>query len=91
VANYNKYHSKGFEVVGLSFDDDKDDWVQAIKDLQMPWVHLSDLKGWETVASEVYNIKAIPASLLVDPTGKIVARDLRGEKLGKKLQEIFGE
>lgn len=91
VSNYNKYHSKGFEVVGLSFDDDKDDWVQAIKDLQMPWIHLSDLKGWETVASDVYNIKAIPASLLVDPTGKIVARDLRGEKLGKKLQEIFGE
>ncbi len=91
VANYNKYHSKGFDIVGLSFDDDKADWVQAIKDLQMPWVHLSDLKGWESVAAQVYEIRGIPASLLIDPTGKIVARDLRGEKLGKKLQEIFGE
>ena len=91
VAAYEKYHSKGFEVVGLSFDEDKDDWVQAIQNLKMPWIHLSDLKGWETAAGQVYNIHAIPASLLVDPTGKIVARDLRGEALGAKLQEIFRE
>ena len=91
VAAYEKYHSKGFDVVGLSFDEDKDDWLQAIQNLKMPWTHLSDLKGWETVAGQVYNIHAIPASLLVDPTGKIVARDLRGEALGAKLQEIFGE
>lgn len=91
VANYNKYHDKGFDIVGLSFDEDKDDWVQAIKDLEMPWTHLSDLKGWETVAGSTYNVRAIPASILVDPNGIIVARDLRGEALGKKLKEIFGE
>lgn len=91
VENYNKYHSKGFDIVGLSFDDDKADWVQAIKDLQMPWVHLSDLKGWESVAAQVYEIRGIPASLLIDPTGKVVARDLRGPALGEKLKEIFGE
>lgn len=91
VANYEKYHAKGFNIVGLSFDQKKDAWVKAIKELNMPWVHLADLKGWETVAAKVYHIDAIPASLLVNPEGKIVARDLRGAALGKKLKEIFGE
>ena len=89
VAAYKKYHAKGLEIVGLSFDSDKDAWVKAIKDLDMPWIHLSDLKGWQTVASDVYNIRSIPASLLIDPDGIIVARDLRGEALGAKLAEIF--
>lgn len=91
VANYKKYHDKGFDIVGLSFDKSKDAWLRAISDLQMPWIHLSDLKGWQSVASSVYNIRSIPASLLIDPKGKIVAIDLRGELLGEKLKEIFGE
>lgn len=91
VANFEKYHDKGFDIVGLSFDKSKDAWVRAISDLQMPWIHLSDLKGWQSVASSVYNIRSIPASLLIDPKGKIVAVDLRGELLGEKLKEIFGE
>lgn len=91
VANYEKYHDKGFDIVGLSFDKSKDAWVRAISDLKMPWIHLSDLQGWQSVASSVYNIRSIPASLLIDPNGKIVAVDLRGELLGEKLKEIFGE
>jgi thiol-disulfide isomerase/thioredoxin len=91
VANYEKYHAKGFDIVGLSFDQKKEAWVKAINDLKMPWVHLSDLKGWNTIASTVYEIRSIPASLLVDPEGKIVATDLRGAALGDKLKEIFGE
>ncbi|MBQ3942635.1 MAG: TlpA family protein disulfide reductase, partial [Bacteroidales bacterium] len=91
VAAYEKYHAKGFDIVGLSFDKDKDAWLKAIDELKMPWTHLSDLKGWETVAASTYGINAIPASLLVDPEGIIVARDLRGEALGSKLAEIFGE
>lgn len=91
VAAYKKYHPLGLEIVGLSFDSDKEAWLKAIKDLEMPWIHLSDLKGWETVASDAYNIKSIPSSLLVDPEGTIVARDLRGEALGAKLEEIFGK
>ena len=91
VANYEKYHDKGFDIVGLSFDKSKDAWLRAISDLQMPWIHLSDLKGWQSVASSVYNIRSMPASLLIDPKGKIVAVDLRGELLGEKLKEIFGE
>ena len=89
VAAYKKYHDKGFDIVGLSFDNDKDAWVKAIKDLDMPWHHLSDLKGWESLAAGVYGIRAIPASLLIDPDGNIVARNLRGEALGEKLAEIF--
>ena len=91
VEAYRKYHAKGLEIVGLSFDSDKDAWVKAISEWEMPWKHLSDLKGWETVASDTYGVKAIPASLLVDPEGTVVARDLRGEALGAKLAEIFGE
>lgn len=91
VEAYGKYHGKGLEIVGLSFDNDKDAWVKAISEWEMPWKHLSDLKGWETVASDTYGVKAIPSSLLVDPEGTVVARDLRGEELGAKLAEIFGE
>ena len=91
VAAYKKYSPKGFDIVGLSFDNDKDAWVKAIKDLDMPWHHLSDLQGWQSIASEVYGIRAIPSSLLIDPDGTIVARDLRGSALGDKLAEIFGE
>ncbi len=91
VAAYLKYHDKGFDIVGLSFDNDKDAWVNAIDELDMPWHHLSDLQGWKSVAASTYGIRAIPASILVDPEGTIVARDLRGPELGKKLAEIFGE
>lgn len=88
-ANYEKYHDKGFEIVGLSFDNKAEAWKKAIADMQLPWIHLSDLKGWQSVAASTYGIRGIPASLLVDPSGKIVARDLRGELLGKKLSEIY--
>lgn len=91
VANYQKYHDRGFDIVGLSFDKSKAAWTRAIEELQMPWTHLSDLKGWQTVASQVYGIRSIPASMLVDPDGIVVAVDLRGEQLGEKLRQIFGE
>ncbi len=91
VAAYNKYHKKGFNIVGLSFDQKKKAWLDAIKELNMPWIHLSDLKGWKTVAARVYNVEGIPACFLVDPKGIIVARDLRGPQLEAKLREIFGQ
>ena len=89
VEVYKKYHAKGFEIVGLSFDRQKEAWVQAIKDWEMPWIHLSDLKQWQTVASDTYAVKAIPDNILVDPEGTIVARGLRGDDLKAKLAEIF--
>jgi peroxiredoxin len=91
VAAYEKYHAKGFDIIGLSFDNKKEPWVKAIADLKMPWAHLSDLKGWNTVASGVYGVNSIPDNLLIDPQGKIVARGLRAEGLHAKLKEIFGE
>jgi peroxiredoxin len=90
-ANYEKYKAKGFNVVGLSFDRAKEPWVKAIKEKELNWVHLSDLKFWQSIAASTYSINAIPASLLVDPTGKVIARDLRGDNLGNKLDEIYGE
>ena len=89
-ANYEKYKSKGFNVVGLSFDRSADAWKRTIREKELNWVHLSDLKFWQTVAAQTYGIRSIPSSILCDPTGKIVAVDLRGEKLGAKLREIYG-
>ena len=89
--NYYKDHSKGFNVVGLSFDRNKESWVKAIKEKELNWTHLSDLKYWNTIAASTYGINAIPSSLLIDPTGKVIARDLRGAALGKRLAEIYGE
>ena len=87
VAAYNQYHDKGFEIVGLSFDQEKDPWVKAIAEWKMPWIHLSDLKYWKTAAAEVYSVNSIPDNLLIDPEGIVVARCLRGEALAKKLAE----
>ena len=89
VAAYKKYHAKGFEIVGLSFDRDKEAWVKAIAEWKMPWIHLSDLKYWDTVAHEVYTVNAIPDNILIDPEGTVVARDLRGSDLEAKLAEVF--
>lgn len=88
---YNKYHAKGFEVVGVSFDQKKAAWVKAIEQLQMPWLQISDLKGWNCAAAPVYKINAIPDNILIDPQGKIIDRALRGKPLHKKLERIFGE
>lgn len=89
-ANYEKYKAKGFNVVGLSFDRSADAWKKAVKDNGLSWIHLSDLKFWDTVAAKTYGIRSIPSSILCGPDGKIVAIDLRGEQLGNKLKEIYG-
>ena len=89
VKAYKKYHAKGFEVVGLSFDREKDPWVKAIAEWEMPWIHLSDLKYWKSVASDVYSVNSIPDNLLVDPEGTVVARGLRGAALEAKLAEVI--
>ena len=91
VANYNKYHDKGFEVIGVSFDNKADAWKSAVQKIGMKWPQLSDLKGWKCIAGEIYGINSIPASILLDGEGKIVAIDLRGDDLGAKLKEIYGE
>ncbi|MDE6647070.1 MAG: TlpA family protein disulfide reductase [Prevotella sp.] len=91
VACYEKYHAKGFNVVGVSFDQKKEAWVAAVQQLGMRWPQMSDLKGWKCAAAEVYGISSIPSNVLVDPQGKIIAMDLRDTKLAQKLKEIYGE
>ncbi len=89
VEAYKKYHAKGFDVVGVSFDNNKEKWAAAVKNLGMDWHQMSDLKGWGCAASEVYGVKSIPSNVLVDPQGKIIASDLRGEQLQQALAEIY--
>ena len=89
VEAYNKYHDKGFEVVGVSFDNKKEAWVKAIGQLKMPWLQISDLKGWECAAAPIYKVDGIPDNILIDPQGKIVDRALRGKALQTRLQKIF--
>ena len=91
VAAYEKFHDKGLEIVGISLDSKKELWVKAIASLNMPWAHLSDLKGWDSLVTKIYKINSIPDNLLIDPQGKIVARGLRGEALHEKLKEVLEE
>lgn len=91
IQNYERYHTKGFEIVGVSFDQKKDAWVAAVQQIGMRWPQMSDLKGWQCAASDIYGVRSIPASVLLDPQGKIIAIDLRGKALGEKLKEIYGE
>ena len=91
TACYEKYHDKGLDIVAISFDNKKDAWLKAISTMKMPWIHLSDIAGWKSIAATIYEINAIPANILFDGEGKIVDVDLRGEQLQAKLAEIFGE
>ena len=90
VAAYSKYHPKGFDIIGVSLDDKKDPWLAAIKKDKLQWTNLSDLKGWNSGAVDAFGIKVVPTSFLLDPDGKIIAKNLRGEKLEEKLAELLG-
>lgn len=91
VANYNKYQDKGFTVFGVSFDQKKENWIEAINDDGLVWGQVSDLQGWANAAGKMYGIRSIPQNILLDPEGIIIAKNLRGEDLGKKLEELLGE
>lgn len=89
VIMYNKYKDMGFEIYAVSLDQDPLRWKKAIEADGLTWKHVSDLKGWSSSAGQTYNIKSIPATVLLDPSGKIIAKGLRGEELDAKLAEIF--
>lgn len=90
VRLYQKYKDQGFEIYGVSLDRTKDAWVEAIAKDQLTWKHVSDLQYFDSAAARLYNINAIPATVLIDPEGKIIAKNLRGQSLEEKLSEIFG-
>ncbi len=90
VALYNQYKDKGFEIYGVSLDQDPTRWKGAIEKDGLTWKHVSDLKGWSSAAGQLYGIRSIPSTVLLDPAGKIIAKNLRGEELAAKLAEVFG-
>jgi len=89
VESYNKYHDKGFEIYQVSLDKKKESWIKAIEKDNLTWIHVSDLKYWNSEAAELYKVQSIPASFLLDKNGKIIAKNLRGDALEAKLSEIF--
>ena len=90
VRAYQKYQGENFEILQVSLDRTRDKWLAAIEQDGLPWVHVSDLKYWRSQAALDYQVGAIPASFLIDPEGKIIAKNLRGVLLEAKLKEIFG-
>jgi len=89
VNAYKKFHDKGFEIVQVSLDTKKSAWTGAIQKDGLTWTHLSDLKGWQNAAVLMYGVKTVPTNFLIDKDGKIIARDLREEKLLETLSGIF--
>jgi peroxiredoxin len=90
VKAYQAYNKKGFDVIGVSFDKKKANWEKAIKDDNLTWTHVSDLKWWGNAAGKLYGISSIPSNVLLDKDQKIIGRNLRGEDLWKKLAEVLG-
>ncbi len=89
VKAYNIYRTKGLEILGVSLDEGKEEWLEAIKKDNLTWTHVSDLKGWQNMAAKLYSIQSVPSSFLLDKEGKIIAKNLRGSALEVKLKELM--
>ena len=89
AAAYDKYKSKGFEVVGVSFDRDRDEWLEGISQMKMIWPQMSDLMYWDSPVVDLYAIQGIPHTVLLDKEGIIIEKNLRGEALDAKLTELM--
>ena len=89
VRMYDKYKNKGFEIYGVSLDQSRDAWLKAIKDDGLNWLHVSDLRFWQSEAAQTYHIQAIPQTYLIGSDGMIVAKNLRGPALEQKVGEIL--
>ncbi|MCX6212570.1 MAG: TlpA disulfide reductase family protein [Bacteroidetes bacterium] len=89
VAAYEKYKKKNFTVLGVSLDDNKSNWLEAIKEDKLSWQHISDLKKWESIVVGAYQIEGIPFNVLIDPSGKIIATELRGQALQDTLASVL--
>jgi peroxiredoxin len=89
VRAYNMYHAKGFDILAVSLDKQKEAWVEAIQKDGLTWTHVSDLKGWESSIAAQYGIQSIPSNFLLDSDGRIIARNLRGDALDEQLAKLF--
>jgi hypothetical protein len=86
---YQLYHDKGLEIVGISFDREKEAWTAAITDWEMPWTHLYGMKDGKAAAGELYGVQGIPDNVLISPDGIVVARGLHGQELADKISETI--
>lgn len=91
VAAFHTYKDKGFDIIGVSFDKDRKKWLDAVKADGLDWHHVSDLKYWGNEAGKLYAINSIPSNILLDPKGIIIAKNLRGEDLLSKLEEVLAK
>ncbi len=91
VKAYHKFKDKNFTILGVSLDMQKDAWVKAIEKDKLAWSHVSDLQHWNNAAAQLYRIQSIPGNMLIDPSGKIIAKDLHGEELEKTLELYLGK
>lgn len=89
VRMYNKFKDKGFAIYSVSLDQSKANWVKAINNDHLTWTHVSDLKYWQSAAAQQYGVQAIPQTFLIDKEGKIIAKNLRGDALEQKLEEVL--
>ena len=90
VKVFNEFHKKGFDVFGVSLDQKKEAWVKAIADDKLTWTQVSDLQYWNNAAAKIYAVNSIPANFLLDETGKIIGKNLRGKDLYNKVNEVLG-
>ena len=88
---YDEFRKKGFEIYGVSFDEDRGDWLGAVEQNGMDWLHVSEVKGFDNQAAKDYAIQGIPSNFLIDGQGTIVARNLRGEALYEKISELLAQ
>jgi peroxiredoxin len=91
VNAYNTFKNKNFTVLGVSLDQSKQNWLQAIQADNLTWTHVSDLQYWNNAVAQLYHIQGIPANMLIDPTGKIIGRDLRGDDLNTALKQVLSK
>ena len=89
VELYKQYKNKGFEIVGISLDSKPEAWAKGVKDLNITWTQLSDLKGWQNAGAALYGVNSIPHTVLVDKDGTIIAKNIHGEEIDAKLQEVL--
>ena len=91
IRIYGKYKDKGLGIVGVSLDEDKSQWTEAVSSMGMVWTQLSDLQGWNNSAAQKYGIQAIPFTVVVDSTGKVLDAGLRGEQLETEIAKLLGD
>lgn len=89
VNTYNKYKDKGLGMIGVSLDKDETSWKEAVKRLDMTWIQVSDLQGWDNAAAQMFGVQSIPFTMIVNQKGELIDTGLRGEELEQRVSEIL--